>query len=65
MKDELNKIAEKYKGTKFTDEAIDAILELFNKQLPEKLDLKMNKYHHQTQIDGYNQCLADIKSRIE
>jgi len=58
-----------------TDKAIDAILELFNKQLPDEIDYKdVYEYKIKSGItvseaikeaDIYNSCLADIKSRIE
>jgi hypothetical protein len=33
--------------------------------VPEKLTIEMNKYHHQTQIDGYNQAVDDMRAKLK
>ena len=38
------------------DSDINEVLELFNKQLPEKMPLVNDRY-----LKGFNQCLADIR----
>ena len=68
MKSELRKILEAFisdstfygevgpEVVEAENQAVDAILELFNKQLPEKMPLVNDRY-----LKGFNQCLADIR----
>ena len=80
MKSELRKILEAFisdstfygevgpEVVEAESQAVDAILELFNKQLPterkEGFDDK-NWSEQYGEMGGWNDCLADIKSRIE
>ena len=87
MKSELRKILEAFisdstfygevgpEVVEAENQAVDAILELFNKQLPDEIDYKdVYEYKIKSGItvseaikeaDIYNSCLADIKSRLE
>jgi len=77
MKDELRKILEELcedyhseiehgnqEQKKLLPYAVDAILELFNKRLPKEKHT-MEGSPPMLEHNGYNQCLADIKLRIE
>lgn len=80
MKDELREILLGMEWchavkTDSLDKAVTEVLELFNKQLPKKIDYQ-DVYEYKKRLgitvseaikeaDIYNSCLDDIKSRIE
>lgn len=47
------------------DHAEQAIKQHYLGLIPEKMDMKFNKYHHQTQVEGYNQAIEHFRQAIE